>query len=57
MKNKERSVVLCTSRYYSQLQWGEQKEERGRKGSINRVLRAEHPLEIDSEVWWGVKKE
>jgi hypothetical protein len=26
-------------------------------GSINRVLRAEHPLEIDSEVWWDVKKE
>jgi hypothetical protein len=41
----------------SQLQWCEQKGERGRKGSINRVLRAEHPLEIDSEVWWGVKKE
>jgi hypothetical protein len=39
------------------LQWGEQEAKRGRKGSINRVLRAEHPLEIDSEVWWDVKKE
>jgi hypothetical protein len=56
------SFFLCLSllqvlNVKSQLQWGEQEGKRGRKGSINRVLRAEHPLEIDSEVWWDVKKE
>jgi hypothetical protein len=41
----------------SQLQWGEQEAYRNRKGSINRALRAEHPQEIDSELWWGVKED
>jgi hypothetical protein len=65
-KKKYTSVLLFSSlcpsllqvlNVKSQLQWGEQEARRGRKGSINRVLRAEHPLEIDSEVWWDVKKE